>query len=70
MQLHLLHELRTAQSSEAIPAFHSVVGLRVELIVADNELKETAAARWPSPGFPEHRHGFMRALPSREGRML
>ena len=69
MQLHLLHELRTAQSSEAISAFHSV-GLRVELIVADNELKETAAARWPSPGFPEHRHGFMRALPSREGRML
>ena len=69
MQLHLLHELSTPESSEAIPAFHSV-GLHVELIVADNELKETAAARWPSPGFPEHRHGFMRALPSREGRML
>ena len=70
MQLHLLHKLSTAESSKAIPAFHSV-GLHVELVVLDNELKETAAAaRWPPPGFPEHRHGLMHALPSREGRML
>ena len=70
MQLHLLHKLSTAKSREPVTAFHSV-GLRVELVArADNELKETAAARWPPLGFPEHRHGFMRALPSREGRML
>ena len=40
----------TAESSKAIPAFHSV-GLHVELVVLYNALKETAAAaRWPPPG--------------------